>query len=166
MKTALVCLVFLSFGWAGTAVQAGDQKGGSSCPQALAAYSSKDQSVSVEFSGAADLSFVMLIAGVDRRYEGYVYPGEDDNTIGVVLDNCPDGDATGDEIAACTVWQGSMQRVEQDGTEGVFALVNGPAAPALVFPGLVQSISERMPDLVDDPSATEIETLTLSACME
>ena len=59
-----------------------------------------------------------------------------------------------------------MQRLEQDGTEGEFLLVNGPAAPGLAFAGLVQSINERMPDLLEDPSATETETLTLSACME
>jgi len=166
MKTALVYLGFLLFGWLAVAAQASDGKGGHSCPQALAAYSSQDQSVSVEFSGAGDLSFAMLVEGVDRRFEGYVYPGEDDDVVAVVLDNCPDGDATGEEIEACTVWQGPMQRLEQDGSEGDFLLVNGPAAPALAFAGLVQSISERMPDLLKDPSATETEILTLSACME
>ena len=166
MKTALVCLLCMLFAGAAVAVQASDDKGGHSCPQALAAYSSQDKSVSVEFSGAGDLSFAMLVEGLDRRFEGHVYPGEDDDVVAVVLDNCPDGDATGDEIDACTVWQGPMQRLEQDGTEGDFSLVNGPAAPGLAFAGLVQSISERMPDLLEDPSATETETLTLSACME
>lgn len=167
MKPALVCSLILVFGAVASDAPASDDKAERSCPQALAVYASQDETVSVEFSGAADLSFAMLIKGAGRPFEGFVYPGEEEGMAdGVVLDNCPDGDATGDEIAACTVWQGAMRSIDQDGTEDAFALSSGVAAPGLVFAGLGDSIKKRMPELMDDPSAGQTETLTLSGCLE
>jgi hypothetical protein len=167
MKTALVPLLFMAAAQAAGATPSGDATVGRSCPQALAVYSSENGQVSVEFSGAGDLGFSVLIEGHGRPFEGHVYPGEDEGvTEGVVLDDCPDGDATGDEIAACTVWQGRMRTVGTDGSEGDFPLTNGPAAAGLAFPGLGGSITERMPGLIADRSLEDVETLSLSACLE
>jgi len=39
--------------------------------------------------------------------DGYVMPSEPVNrTNGVLFNNCPEGDVTGADIAACTVWEG------------------------------------------------------------
>jgi hypothetical protein len=37
--------------------------------------------------------------------------GEPDRPWGMVMHNCPEGDATGAEIAACTVWQGPVYAI-------------------------------------------------------
>lgn len=58
-------------------------------------------------SSASSHSFKMTIKGSSLVLDGYVMPSEPVNrSNGFLFDNCPDGDITGDDIAACTVWQG------------------------------------------------------------
>ncbi|MEX3011664.1 hypothetical protein [Hoeflea sp. TYP-13] len=140
---------------------------GRNCPQALAGYSAADQRIMLEFSGAPDLSFFLLVEGAGAKFEGYTYPAEEEGGIaGVVLDECPDGDATGEEMAACTVWQGLVRTVTADGKIGDLSAANEPAAGHLRLDGLAAALGERMPDLVAGLAQNEIEILTLSACQE
>ena len=58
-------------------------------------------------SSASSHSFKMTIKGSTLLLDGYVMPSEPVNrSNGVLFNNCPEGDITGDDIAACTVWQG------------------------------------------------------------
>jgi hypothetical protein len=41
--------------------------------------------------------------------------GEPDRPWGVIMHNCPQGDATGAEIAACTVWEGPVYAISVEG---------------------------------------------------
>ncbi|MCP4318573.1 MAG: hypothetical protein GY789_21845 [Hyphomicrobiales bacterium] len=169
MKTAalpIVAMVVVQL-TAATNLAEAEATSGRSCPQALAAYATEDQRVAVEFTGAPDLSFWLLVEGLDGKFEGYTYPAEgEDGTEGVALDNCPDGDATGEEIAACTVWQGQVQAIGADETIGNLPLSGEPAAGSLRLVGLAGALNERLPDLFTDPPNDKIEKLTLSACQE
>lgn len=55
--------------------------------------------------------------------------------LGVVMHNCPEGDATGEEIAACTVWQGIVYGVDKLGNVNYLASTNEgqEAANTLLF---------------------------------
>jgi hypothetical protein len=58
-------------------------------------------------SSASSHSFKMTIKGSKLVLDGYVMPSEPVNrSNGILFNNCPEGDITGDDIAACTVWQG------------------------------------------------------------
>ncbi|MEM6464140.1 MAG: hypothetical protein AAF724_19720 [Pseudomonadota bacterium] len=139
---------------------------GPSCPQSIAVYGSGNGLVAIEFSGAEDLSFAMLIES-GPAYAGFVYPAEIEGAAdAVVLDNCPDGDVTGDEITACTVWQGRLEAIAADGTVEAFSLSGGLAVAGLRMDGLAGALARRIPDMNAEPARAETETLTLSACQE
>ena len=36
----------------------------------------------------------------------------------MIMNNCPEGDVTGDDIAACTVWEGVIYSIGADGKVG------------------------------------------------
>ena len=58
-------------------------------------------------SSASSHSFKMTIKNTKLVLDGYVMPSEPVNrSNGFLFDNCPEGDITGDDIVACTVWQG------------------------------------------------------------
>ena len=66
--------------------------------------------------------------------DGYVMPSDDpERTMGMVLFNRPDGDVTGDDLDACTVWQGFKRCRWVDPQSG-----DSPAAEKIVFPGSVR----------------------------
>ncbi|WP_419908029.1 hypothetical protein [Hoeflea sp.] len=147
-------------GWA-------DSTGARNCPQALAGYGTPEQSVLLEFAGSADLSFSLLIEGQDGRLDGFVYPAEEeDGMAGVVLDDCPEGDVTGAQLEACTVWQGAVHGVDTDGDSGPLPASDQPAAGLLKLDGLYSAVKERAPDMAARLPDEPIDTLTLLACLE
>ncbi|MDP2734019.1 MAG: hypothetical protein Q8O63_13105 [Hoeflea sp.] len=85
------------------------------CPQALAVYSEAVSGAEIAFSGllpdadGMQHRFGLSFAGTGVKMEGVVMmAGEPDRPWGVILHQCPEGDATGAEIAACTVWEGPL----------------------------------------------------------
>ena len=58
--------------------------------------------------------------------------------LGMIMHNCPEGDATGDEIAACTVWQGIVYGLDEFGNVNYLASTydGQAAAKTLLFPDL------------------------------
>ncbi|MDA4845587.1 hypothetical protein [Hoeflea poritis] len=140
---------------------------GRNCPQALAGYGTTDRRVLLEFAGSADLSFSVILEGRDGRFDGFVFPSEEEGGMaGVILDDCPDGDVTGAELEACTVWQGPVRTVDANGNAGNLPASNGTAAGYLQLEGLAAALDERAPDLTDGLPAKEIDRLTLLACLE
>ncbi len=140
---------------------AADGKGGRLCPQSLAAYASADGSVLLEFSGAPDLSFRLLVTGRAAAFDGYVFPGEDPaQTEAVILDNCPEGDVTGTELEACTIWRGPVEGRAADDTGTKLPAAQQPAASRLHLASLAAALSDA------DMAAADFETLTLTACQE
>lgn len=147
---------------AGTAaVAAADDKRARACPQGLASYASADGAVRLEFSGAPDLSFWLLVEGQPSEFTGYVFAAEGvDGMEAVVLDNCPEGDVTGSELAACTVWRGALLSVAADGGRETLPAADRPAAGQLDPAGLSGALS------ASGRSTGDFETLALAACQE
>lgn len=58
--------------------------------------------------------------------------------LGMIMHNCPEGDATGDEIAECTVWQGIVYGLDEASNVSYLASTNEgqKAAKTLLFPDL------------------------------
>ncbi|WEX77206.1 hypothetical protein PYH37_005595 [Sinorhizobium numidicum] len=66
--------------------------------------------------------------------------GEPERPNGIVMHNCPEGDVTGAELSACTVWQGVMYTVDKAGKIGLLAAEDEPAAEQILLPDFGPSL--------------------------
>ncbi len=97
------------------------------CWQELAIYAEAQANAEIAFGGArADDGvlhrFTVAFPENGVIFEGAMLPGDPPiaRPWAIVTLFCPQGDATGDEIAACTIWEGPVYGI--DGQGNVFAL--------------------------------------------
>jgi hypothetical protein len=71
------------------------------------------------------------------KLDGHVlYDPEIERPIGMLMNNCPDGDVTGATIAACTVWKGIVYSIDEATGHVDLLPPEGANAPdALLLPG-------------------------------
>lgn len=92
------------------------------CPQELAVYAEEQASGEIAFLGpmrpedGMEHRFKMTFPENGVALDGVVMrAGEPERPWVIVMHNCPEGDATGAEIDACTVWQGPAYTVDTTG---------------------------------------------------
>lgn len=142
-------------------------KGGRLCPQSLAGYGTANQEIMLEFAGSADGAFRVLLGNGGAVLQGFVYPGEeDDANLAVVLSDCPEGDATGEELAACTVWQGPIVALAENGDMAPLPASDQPAAGTLLLDGFAEALTASPLYSEAGLSVRNFDTLTLLACQE
>jgi len=85
------------------------------CVQQKAAYQDRDGAYELIFeptesdASSASHRLRMTIAGSTLVLDGYVMPSDPvDRSNGMLFNHCPEGDVTGADIAACTVWEGGI----------------------------------------------------------
>lgn len=119
------------------------------CWQELAVYAEAQAKAEIAFQGARPddgLLHRFRIAFPENgvTFEGAMLPGDPpvDRPWAVVTHNCPQGDATGEEIAACTIWEGPIYGVDNVGN--VFFLPeanNGhEAAETILLPDFAAAV--------------------------
>jgi hypothetical protein len=117
------------------------------CPQQRAIYA--DRAAAYEFafepvgSDAAATShhFKLRVLKSNIVLDGIVMTGDDVvRSNGMIMHNCPEGDATGEEIAACTVWEGVLYAVDGSGAIDLLPAEDADAAERILVPGLGPSI--------------------------
>ncbi len=87
--------------------------------------------------------------------------------LGLIMHNCPEGDATGDEIAACTVWQGIVYSVDEAGNVNYLASTkDGKAAKTLLFPDLGAAVQLSTAFGTGKLSLPPKDDFKQSACLE
>jgi hypothetical protein len=88
--------------------------------------------------------------------------------LGMIMHNCPEGDATGDEIATCTVWQGIVYGVDELGNVNYLASTNEgqEAAKTLLFPDLGAAVQMSTAFGAGKLSAPPKDDFKQSACLE
>jgi len=115
------------------------------CPVELAVYGDRDNAAGIDFRPATGLATVTnafrmnldnatMLDGIVMWSEGTERP------YGSLTYNCPEGDVTGEELDACTVWQGVVYAVDDTGTVGLLPKT-GDAPKLLIFPDLGPSLS-------------------------
>lgn len=132
------------------------------CPIELATYADHDKVAEINFTPVADGSatitnrFRLLLPG------SVVLDGFVQWTVGVARPygtlqfNCPDGDVTGEQYAACTVWQGVVYSVEESGTVDLLPAQAKPAPKRLILSDLGASLAAfaklagRLPKIPSD----------------
>ncbi|EKF61376.1 hypothetical protein QWE_02365 [Agrobacterium albertimagni AOL15] len=76
------------------------------------------------------------------KLNGHVmFDPEIERPIGMLMNNCPEGDVTGATIAACTVWKGIVYGIDETtGHVDVLPLEGADAPDALLLPGFGPAI--------------------------
>lgn len=114
------------------------------CRQERAIYADRDGAYELAFepvgSEAAAITHRFKVKALkgELLLDGHIMMGDEvARSIGMIMHNCPEGDVTGEEIAACTVWQGIVYPLDQTGTPAELVPAEGAdAAQRLLFAGI------------------------------
>ncbi len=117
------------------------------CRQGSAVYTDRDGTYELRFTplnseaAAASNQFKVKVLTTSMVLDGYVMPsGDPDRSIGIVMFNCPGGDVTGDDLNACTIWQGMVYGIDAKGEMNNLEPEAGAAADKIVLPGIGPAI--------------------------
>jgi len=93
-------------------------------------------------SDAAVVSHLFTITGGRLKLDGNVMYDEDSQRpAGMVTNNCPQGDATGAELRACTVWTGVPYALDKaTGHIDILGAEGSEAPDAILMPGFGPAI--------------------------
>jgi len=142
------------------------------CPQELAVYADSGDAISLEFMPndggrmmasnvfRAAMANDIVLDGVVIWNNGVTRPN------GIMLHGCPEGDATGEEIAACTVWEGVIYAVDGSGHVDYLPAEGEPAAEQLLFPDLGRGVRYSAVWGEDKVTVVPQDVLKLSGCQE
>ena len=140
------------------------------CMQGHAVYTDSEKTYEIVFepvdSDAASSShrFTMTVRNTDLVLDGYVMPSEPvDRPNGMLFFHCPDGDVTGDDLRACTIWQGIIY-THDDGKIGLLPASGNKAAAEILLPGLGSSIRDSSLWETGKLSVTPWDVLTFKEC--
>lgn len=94
----------------------------SGCPQVQAVYEEEGASARLTFDPSVRADdgvhhrFEIVFPENEVKMQGVVLPAEGlPRPWGMVMHDCPEGDATGEEIAACMVWEGVIYAIDGQG---------------------------------------------------
>ena len=116
------------------------------CRQDRAVYADRDGGYELTFepvgSDAAATShhFKLKVLTSGVVLNGIVMPGDPPRSNGMVMHNCPEGDVTGEEIAACTVWEGVIYTLDVAGDANLLPDQGARAAETLLLAGFGPSL--------------------------
>jgi len=145
------------------------------CPQALAVYGEEASAAEIAFSGPLSDAdgmqhrFRLSFAGNGVTMDGVVMmAGEPDRPWGVVLHQCPEGDATGAEIAACTVWEGPIYGIDAKGSAGWLPVLdaNHDASDSLLLPDFGAAVMRSQAWMAKQITMVPGDVFALKACQE
>jgi hypothetical protein len=119
----------------------GATPGFAACPVELSVYRDRDAIAELNFTPvdaqAAVTNRFRLIMRDGPVFEGHVLWTDDPaRPYGQLLNQCPEGDVTGDELAECTVWQGTIYALGADGSVGLMPAEGQPAPERLLLADL------------------------------
>lgn len=141
------------------------------CPIELATYADTSGVAELEFSpakgGATVSNSFRLLLDNDIVLEGIVqWTDPEPRPWGTLMHKCPDGDVTGQELAACTLWEGVIYAL--DGKGGIALLpAPGTAAPEmLLLPALGPLLRVSAAYGANGFSKTPWDVFALKGCQE
>ncbi len=138
------------------------------CPQALAVYTEPGSGASLEFRPPGEQVMVAtayrLVIPDGPVLDGHViWNNGVSRANGDLMLNCPEGDVTGDELAACTLWDGVVYTVSEDGA--VDMVGDGDAAPTILLPDVSRAL--HYSDLNNGTAKLpQFDAFILSGCQE
>lgn len=111
------------------------------CPIELATYRDRDEVAEIAFSpvdgrAAVTNQFQVAMDG-GPLFEGVIMWTDDpERPRGMVFFNCPEGDVTGTELDACTLWEGVVYGIDEKGDVDLLPGEGKPAPHKLILADL------------------------------
>ncbi|MCZ4289692.1 hypothetical protein [Hoeflea alexandrii] len=158
-----------------TMVAAGGLPARAACPQALAVYDEAGSGAEIAFAGPLSEAdgmqhrFSLSFAGSGVMMDGVVMmAGEPDRPWGVILHECPEGDATGAEIAACTVWEGVIYTIGSTGEARWLPVLDADhkAGDSLLLPDFSAAVMRSQAWQAGQVTRLPGDVFRLKACQE
>ncbi|MCY0092646.1 hypothetical protein [Hoeflea ulvae] len=86
----------------------------------------------------------------------------------MILHQCPEGDATGAEIAACTVWEGPLYAVDATGGAGWLPVLDAAhaAGESLLLPDFGAAVMRSQAWQSQEVTKLPGDVFRLKACQE
>ena len=108
------------------------------CPIERAVYRDRDGIAEISFepvteSATVTNQFRMRFAGAPPFKGMVLWTENPSRPNGLIVHDCPEGDLTGAEIDACTVWQGPIYAVDGEGMAGLIPAEGQPAPEGLLL---------------------------------
>ncbi len=141
------------------------------CPVELATYRDLEDAASVEFTptgeGAAVTNTFRMLLDDDVVLDGIVMWSEDiGRPYGMLTYKCPEGDATGAELDACTVWEGVVYTSDDLGNIELLPAEAAGAPRKLIFPDLGPSLRHSAAYGASGFARVPWDVFKLSGCQE
>lgn len=141
------------------------------CPMELAVYGDRDDAAGIDFrptSGSATVTNTfrmvldkgVMLDGIVMWTEGEARPH------GMLMHQCPTGDVTGEELAACTVWEGVIYGVDDKGEVGLMPAEGKDAPATLILPDLGPSLKASAAWGANGLSKLPWDVFALKGCQE
>lgn len=116
------------------------------CPIQLAVYGEAQSGAEVDFTPTGTSATItntfrmildnnVVLDGIAMWTEGGAA-----RPHGSLMYKCPAGDTTGEELAACTIWEGIIYSADEKGTVGLLPAEGADAPKSLIFPDLGPSL--------------------------
>ena len=116
------------------------------CPIQLAVYGEVQSGAEIDFtptgSSATITNSFRMILDNNTVLDGIAMwtEGSAARPHGSLMYKCPTGDVTGEELAACTVWEGVIYSADDKGTIGLLPAEGADAPKSLILPDLGPSL--------------------------
>ncbi|HRP79599.1 MAG TPA: hypothetical protein PL183_10980 [Aquamicrobium sp.] len=140
------------------------------CPMELAVYQEPESGATIDFypgRTATVTNAFRMVFGNGLVLEGAVmWDAEAPRSLGLVTYGCPEGDATGAELAACTVWQGAVYSVDGEGRIDQMPPEGADAPQSLLFADLGRAVRQSAAYEAAGLTATPWDAFSLSGCQE
>jgi hypothetical protein len=142
------------------------------CLQQKAFYTDRDGAYELSFepvdSDASSSShrIKVKIQNSDLVLDGYVMPSEPaDRSNGMLFNHCPDGDVTGEDLAACTVWDGFIYS-SISGKIDLLPQQGAEAAPEILLAGFGASLAQSSAWGAKKATIVPWDVFSLKGCRE
>lgn len=141
------------------------------CPIELSVYGDRDKAAEIDFrptlqSATVTNSFKMVLDN-DVVLDGVVmWSQEVARPNGMLMFQCPEGDVTGEELDACTVWQGVIYSVDEQGNIGLLPAERAEAPKKLIFSDLGHSLRTSAAYGLDGFSKVPWDVFEIKGCQE
>lgn len=141
------------------------------CNMELSVYADQNGRGEINFTPSGELAAVSnsfrLLLRNDVVLDGIVMRSPTrDMPLAMLTYQCPEGDVTGDELAACTIWQGTIYTVSDHGSIDVLPREGLPAPTQVILSELAYAIEKS--DLFDSGKVRDLpfDNFRLSGCQE
>ena len=142
------------------------------CPQELAVYEEPEAKAGLEFTpadpgAATSHSFKLKFPENSVILDGLGMMTEDPTrNHGMLMKDCPVGDVTGEELEACTIWQGTVYAVDADGKAGPLPAQGQPAARQIILTDLAAHVRQSSVWGIGGLSKLPYDVFIMSGCQE